>query len=53
MTLDEVWNQLDSIADHSRSMIEEAGDIWSEDVIACRIAQVVIEQFMDEHPERR
>ena len=46
MELYEVWNQLDSIANHSRSMIEEPGDIWSEDLKACRIAQVIIEKIM-------
>lgn len=47
MELYEVWNQLDSLAAHCRSMIEEPGDIWSEDLIACRIAQSCIEEVMD------
>ena len=47
MELYEVWNQLDSLACHCRSMIEEPGDIWSQDLIACRIAQACVEEIME------
>lgn len=51
MTLEYVFNNLDSLSNYILQMIEEQGDIWSEYFIACKIAMVVIERFMDEHPE--
>ena len=47
MELYEVYNHLDSIASYCRSMIEEPGDIWCEDLIACRIAQACVEEIID------
>ena len=51
MQLYEVWNRLDSLSNYIRTMIEEPGDNWSEDFIACRIAMAVIDRYMVEHPE--
>ena len=51
MELYEVWNRLDSIASYCRSMIEEPGDIWCEDLMACRIAKACVEDIMEEMQE--
>ena len=46
MTLDEVWNQLDSIAEYFMSP-DDLECLWQQEVIACRIAQSIIEMFQD------
>lgn len=47
MELYEVWNHLDSIANYSRSMIEEPGDVWCKYLIACRIAQACVDEIIE------
>lgn len=44
MELYEVLNHLDSLGNYCRSMIEEPGDVWTDDLIACRIAKYLIEE---------
>lgn len=44
MELYEVLNHLESLGNYCRSMIEEPGDVWTEDLIACRIAHYLIEE---------
>lgn len=46
MELYEVVNHLDSLGNYCRSMIEEPGDVWTDDLIACRIAKYLIEEII-------